>query len=474
MIRSAFRFIGAGLASVVLLTGAAQAQSDYPPMPAVSPPQAIELPDAETYTLANGLRVTLVPYGLTPKTVVSLRVGVGNINDGEDTWLADVVADMLAEGAGDRTGPQIAEAAAAMGGGLQSGVGMYETHLSLNVLSEHGPEAIALLADLARRPTFPESELARVIEGRQRAVAVSRAQAQGQAQAALSSALYGEHPYGRVYPTAEQLGGYTLEQIRAFHEDNFGAAGARLYVAGQFDPAAMRAAIEAAFGDWERGPAPLTTDIVARTGPQVVLVDRPGAAQSTIRLAFPAPAIGSAGDIPLRVANTVLGGAFNSRITRNIREDKGYTYSPGSGQTFRDPREAQWVFNADVTTNVTGAALTEVFNEIRRLQAEPPSAAEAAGARNYMSGIFILQHATAAGVLGSLAGRDLMGLPENWLEAYVPAVQAVSAEAMQAAVAANLPLERMTLVVVGDLATVRSQLEALPELQGVEFQTVAP
>ena len=474
MIRSLPRLLGAALAAAVLVGApAAVAQDSYPPMPAVSPPEAFALPQTETYALANGMKVTLIPYGLTPKTVVSLRLGVGNINDGDHTWLADVVSDMLVEGAGDLTGPQLAEAAAAMGGGLSTGVGMHDTRISLNVLSEHGPDAVALIADVARRPTFPESELGRVIESLQRSVAVSRSQAQGQAGAAMVATLYGQdHPYGRYFPTAEQLGGYTLDMVRAFHRDHYGARGAHLYIAGQYDPAAMRAAVEAAFADWAAGPAPLSLPVTANPGPRVVLVDRPGAAQSTLRLVFPGPSIGAEGDIPLRVTNTLLGGSFNSRITRNIREDKGYTYSPGSSLVFQDPRETQWVFNADVTTDVTGASLSEVFHEIRTLQAQPPSAAEASGARTYMAGIFVLQNAAAAGVLGSLAQRDLFGLPQDWLEAYVPSIMSVTPAQIRAAAASYLPLERATLVVVGDLATVRPQLEALPELQGAPFEVM--
>ncbi len=473
--RSLLSLAGAGLACAMALAPATfAAAQDYPPMPTVGAPKPFVLPATETYALPNGIEVTLIPYGLTPKTVVSIRVPTGNIDDGADTWLSDMTVDMMREGAGGRDAGALAQAAAGMGGGLQTGVGMYETSLSLNVLSEHGPAAVGLLADVARRPMFPEASLERVRQNRLRNLAVARSGSAGQAEAALAAALYGaDHPYGQFFPTTEQLSSYTLEQLRAFHAAHFGARGTRIYVAGQFDPAAMKAAIAAAFGDWAAGPAPTSPPATADRGLQVILVDRPGAAQSTLRLAFPAPSIGGAEDARMRVMNTLLGGAFNSRITRNIREAKGYTYSPGSGLTFRDRNETTWVFNADVTTAVTGASLTEVFSEIRRMQTEAPTAAENQGARNYMAGIFVLQNATAAGVLASVANRDLFDLPDEWLNGYVPSVLAVTPEQMQAA-AGNLALDRMTLVVVGDMATVRPQIEALPELQGATFQVVTP
>lgn len=467
----------AGVLAAALLATAAPsvAQTAYPPMPAVGAPKPFSLPQMETYTLRNGLQVTLIPYGLTPKTVVSLRVPTGNIDDGENTWIADLTADMLREGAGSRSGTELAQAAASMGGGLQTSVNQFETGVSINVLSEHGPAAVGLISDVARRPTFPASEFGRVRDGRARQVAVARSQPGSQADVALAQAQYGaDHPYGRVFPTDAQLAGFTVEQAKAFHAANYGARGARLYVAGQFDTAAMKAAIEQAFGDWAPGDGPTAAPATRDTPMQVLLVDRPGAAQSTLRLAFPAPAIGGQDDLEMRVTNTLLGGSFNSRITKNIREAKGYTYSPGSGLGYEDPQETNWVFNADVTTAVTGESLKEVFGEIRRLQTEAPSAAENAGAKTYLSGIYVLSNANAPGIVGQLAYADMMGLPRSWMDGYVPGVLAVTPAQMEEAAKAHLPLDKMTLVVVGDLATVRPQLEALPELQGATMQVVTP
>jgi predicted Zn-dependent peptidase len=175
----------------------------------------------------------------------------------------------------------------------------------------------------------------------------------------------------------------------------------------------------------------------------------------------------------MRVSNALLGGAFSSRITTNIREAKGYTYSPFSTTAF-NPGQALWTFNADVTTDVTGPALKEVFHEIRRMQTEAIPEPEAAGMRTYLAGVFVLQNASPAGLINQIATRDFHGLPSNWLDTYVQNVLAVTAPGMQQSVAQALPLDKATLVVVGDLAKVTPQLKALPELKGVEFQTVKP
>lgn len=473
MKRSLLAFAAACLAAP-LVSGAtpAFAQDNFPPAPPIAPPKPFKLPATETFTLPNGLEVTLVPYGVAPKTVVSLRVFAGSLNEGEDTWLADVTGEMMKEGAGGRSAQAMATAAAGMGGDLNVAVGPQQTTIAMNVLSEHAGDAIALVADVARRPDLPAGELARVKANLGRRLAVGLSQPGLIANTAMARAYYGTaHPYGRLIPGQTQLSAYTIEQIRAFHADNFGAKRARLYVAGKFDAATVKAAIEKAFGGWAAGPERLALPVTPRAGPQVILVDRPGAPQATVRLIFPAPLAGSEGDIGMRVANALLGGAFSSRITRNIREDKGYTYSPNSGIQFY-PDVATWTFNADLATPVTGAALREVFNEIKTLQTTTPPTGEAEGMRTYMAGLFVIQNSTAPALVNTLANREVLGLPDTWLEGYVPAVMAVTPAQMSGAIKSALPLDKLTLVVVGDLATVEPQLKALPELANLPFQRV--
>jgi predicted Zn-dependent peptidase len=233
----------------------------------------------------------------------------------------------------------------------------------------------------------------------------------------------------------------------------------------------VKATIEQVFGGWAAGPERLSVVPTAQPGPKVILVDRPGSAQSTVRLAWPAPVAGSPADVPFEVMDALLGGSFTSRITKNIREDKGYTYSPFSSVDF-NPGEGSWTFNADVTTDVTGAALKEVFGEIRKLQTEAIPEAEGTGIRTWMSGTYILQNAGQAGLIGSLAQVDLLGLPSDWITTYVPKVIAVTNPQIQQAAREHLPLDKATLIVVGDLVKVEPQLKALPELQGVPFQRV--
>jgi predicted Zn-dependent peptidase len=165
--------------------------------------------------------------------------------------------------------------------------------------------------------------------------------------------------------------------------------------------------------------------------------------------------------------NTLLGGSFSSRITRNIREDKGYTYSPGSSVT-ANRRAAMWVQAADVTTADTAAALREIFAEIRRLAAEAPSAGELAEAQNYRAGLFVIQNSAPSGVVGQLAFVDLHELPPEYLTRWVGSLFALTPAQVSGAAQRWLDLSRLNLVVVGDLAKVEGEVRALPELARAE------
>jgi predicted Zn-dependent peptidase len=245
--------------------------------------------------------------------------------------------------------------------------------------------------------------------------------------------------------------------IRDFYLENAGARRTHLYVVGRFDPG-VKKAIADAFESWEPGPE------IVRNPPEVEakkafkLIDRPGAAQSTLRIGQPVEAGPLHPDfVPFRVLNTTLGGSFGSRITSNIREQKGYTYSPFSAFTTRY-HTAYWVEQADVTTAVTADAIKEILSETNRIRTEPVPEAELQGMKNYMSGIFVLQNSSNAGIISQLAFVDLQGLGDDFLKTYVQKINAVSSEDVKR-VAQHLDPGKMTVVVVGDKAKVEESLK---------------
>jgi predicted Zn-dependent peptidase len=433
------------------------AQKQQPP--AGGTPKPFTLPRKEEFKLKNGMTVTLVPYGAIPKATVAAVVRAGNMNEPADKiWLADLTGDMMGEGTTTRTSAAVDAEAARMGGSLGIGTGLDTSNVGIDVLGEYAPDAVRLVADVLTHPLLPESELARLKTDRLRALSIQKAQPGSLALERFRKVLYGEHPYGRIYPTEQMINSISLEDVRKFYADNFGAQRTHLYVAGRFDAAAVRRAITQAFGAWAKGAPPVENVPHPTSERKIYLIDRPGAPQSTIYLGLPVVDPSHKDYMPLVVTNSILGGSFGSRITSNIREQKGYTYSPNSSVSARY-RDAYWVEVADVTTAVTGPSLKEIFYEIDRLQKEPPPEAELQGIKNYMAGIFTIQNSSRQGIIGQLSFLDLHHLPDAYLTNYVQNILNVAPGDVQRIMQTYVRPERMTIVVVGDREKIAKQIE---------------
>lgn len=440
------------------LTAASAQDKEKEAPPPGGTPKDFTLPAKETFALENGLRATLVSFGSVPKSTISVIVRSGNLNEGTETWLADLSGDFLLEGTNNRSAEDVARAAAAMGGQVRVSVGEDQTTVSADVLAEFAPQMVALLADVVQGPAFPESELDRLKKDRLRQLSVAKTQPQQMATAAFRKALYGDHPYGRLLPDEDQLAAYTIDDVRNFYNKNFGAQRTQVYVAGVFDSDATRAAIEKALGDWRAGPE-VFIDIPQTATGRVALdvVDRPGASQSNVFLGLPTVSPGHDDWIGLQITNTLLGGYFSSRITANIREDKGYTYSPRSTLSTRYG-DAYWAQIAAVTTEVTGPALQEIVYEIDNLQENPPPAEELDGVKNYAAGVFVLQNSTRGGIIGVLNYLDLHELPDTYLTDYVSNVFAITPEQVSKMAQTYLKEDEMTLAIVGDRGQISEQV----------------
>jgi zinc protease len=450
----------AALAGVAIAQLGAQQAAPLPATPPkAAPAKDFQVPTPRRFTLGNGLEVALVQWGTIPKAYVSLTVRSGNVFESADTvWLGDLTGRLIREGTTTRSATDISNQVARMGGALNVNVGEDVTTIGGDVLSESAAPMVDLIADVAEHPKFPESELPRLKADFTRQLSVALSQPQPLADQKFEAALYGDHPYGRVFPTPAMIQGYTVDQVRKFYDSTYGAGRSRLYVVGRFDAAAVEASVRKAFDAWPKGPAANPPKPSPHTERVVDLIDHPGAVQSTVMVGVPVVDPTSADYIPFTVMDALLGGSFGSRITRNIREDKGYTYSPGSEVSTRY-HDAYWAEVADVTTNVTGASLKEISSEIDRLQATPPSEEELAGIQNYLAGTFILQNSSRAGIAGQLRFMDLQGLPQSWANDYVKRVHAVTPAQVTATATKYLRDDQATIVVVGDRKVIEEQLK---------------
>lgn len=452
--------LGAGLCSLVFAANGAQVTT--PPAPGT--PKNFTLPATQTVYLSNGLGVTFIPYGNTPKTTISLQLLTGNQDDGDQKGLSDMVFALLTQGTDTLSATDIAQQAASMGGQVRTSVSMNDSFVSMDVLSEFGSDAAQLIAQLMTRSNFDSDELDKAIAHHWREIEVSRSQAQGQALEAFYHLMYGDHPYGVTYPTQSQLTSISRDDVVAFANSHFVAKQAHLYVAGVFDQSALLASIEAAFSSLPQGESaePLVLPPVLTT-PELVQIDRENAPQSTVRLGQPTIAMDNEDYVPMEVMNALLGGMFSSRITRNIREDKGYTYSPRSA-VFSYKDRSVWFESADIQAESTGEAINEIVKEIKGLQAVEPSQKELQGVKNYMSGIFVLRNSSRQGVINQLSDLAVNGLPKTRLTDYISNVNKVTAKQVSDVAKTYLNLDNMSLIVVGDDEQMQSELGSVENL----------
>ncbi|GAB3642424.1 M16 family metallopeptidase [Spirosoma arcticum] len=444
------------LTSITLTAGSLLAQKQTPPEG--GKPKDFTLPKRQAITLDNGLKASLVPYGDVPKVTVSIQVRTGNMHEkANEVWLSDLLAQLIQEGTTSRTAQALSEEVARMGGSISVYSNFNSMVLSGSVLSEYAPALVSLLADVLMNPKLPASELERLKANLKRDLTVEKSRPQSQANEKFAAAMYPDQPYGRIYPTEEMLTSYDLAKVRGFYDAQFGAQRTQVYVAGKFDQGAVEKAIRTSLGSWRKGPEPNIPIAKPATGKGFALVDRPSAPQSTLIVGLPMIDPSQPDYVSMVVTNSLLGGSFGSRITSNIRENKGYTYSPYSSiNTYY--RGATWTERADVTTANTGASLNEIMKEVNLMRSTPPSKAELTGIQNYESGIFVLRNSNPGGIINQLSFVDFHGLDDSYLSNYVKNVMAVTPEQVQQTTQKYINPQTMTVIVVGDRSKVESQL----------------
>src|SRR3984957_10217879 len=308
------RAISLALIAAVACPAAGGAQST-PPTP--GPAKDFAVPARHDLTLPNGMQVTLVPYGTVPLATVSLNLRTGAIDESADqVWLSRLMSQMWLQGTTTRSSTAIAEAAGGMGGEVTVQPGVDEIDVGGEVLGDSAAAFARLVADVARNASFPDSEFARVRGDLARSLAIAMSRPGNQVSERFDPLVYPDHPYGRPFPTAAALGAYTAQQTRDFYRTNVGAARAHLYVVGRFNVAAVERAARDALGDGAAGAPPKVHPPTPHTARVVVLIDRPGAVQSTLRLGLPVPDPTRADWIELQVTDALLAGSFASRISR--------------------------------------------------------------------------------------------------------------------------------------------------------------
>jgi predicted Zn-dependent peptidase len=356
-----------------------------------------------------------------------------------------------------------------MGGSLAAAVSQDFSSLTVRGLSEFTPKLVELVADVAMNPALPADEVAILKQRRMQNVERNKSSPQFLSNRTFRSALFGNHPYARTSETETTLKSIDRAKIEAFHREHYRPNNALVLIVGAVEPDATIAAVERSFGSWARAdvPKPVFPPAPQVASRKVYFVQRPNSIQSSISVGNIAVKRSDPRWYELSLANTVFGGAFNSRIVRNIREEKGYTYSPGSSLTgFADA--GFYRFSADVRNEVTGPTLAEVFKEIDKMRAEGSEGAELQGAKAYMRGVFPIQTATQNGLSNVLNTVYVFGLPKDYPETFRARIAAVTPEQVKNAANLLLGSENSVIAIVGDYARVKDQLTAFKDIAFVD------
>ncbi len=435
-------------------------------MPAYGKDKPLPAPKIARKTLPNGLEVWVVPRNGLPRVdfVLAIRNAGYAADDKAHPGFANLLAGLLNEGSGQHDSRAIAELAQGMGGSVAASATLDGILVSAHALTSHAAPMLDLMAEVTRVPTFPAKEVALTKSNALQSLKVAETQPRFRADRAIGKAIYGSHPYGQVEPTVDAITSVTEEFLRAEHVKRFRPERALLVITGRVTEAQAMQMAQKAFGSW-RGQGKATAETPAAPGaakPVRLVLQRNGSVQSTVRLGSPGIAATSPDQVPMRLASTILGGGFSSRVNLNLREEKGYTYGASAGG--RMYREGGSIIGgAEVRNEVTGASLKEFMAEYTRIGTELVSPADMEMNKRYVAGGYLISNQLQRSVAGTLASNWLVGLPPEFLGQFVPLIQKVTAEQVRDVSKKYFAPDAQSIVVVGDNAAIGEQLKAYGE-----------
>jgi zinc protease len=424
--------------------------------PSAGMPRPYEFPAVERSRLSNGVSLIVADLPGRPLVTATLVLQNGASDEPDaDAGATVLAARTLTEGTEVHDAVALVEASERLGAALHAEAGWDAMSIGVDVPAARLEPAMELLAEVALRPTFPESEVDRLRDERLNDLLQAEADPRRRADEAFAATIYtGGSPYRRPSGgTRETVEGLGRPQLRHAYHRGLDPARATLVVGGDLSGIDAAAIAERLLGSW--GPhvdAARTGLIVAESAvPQrfVRVLHRPGSVQTEIRIGH----VGVPRRIPdyhaLSVMGAILGGLFNSRLNTKLREEKGYTYGAGAGY---DLRRAAGPFaaRAAVNTEVTIPAVMDTMAELERIRVEPVTSDELSLARDFLVGVFPLRFETAGAIVGALAGLAVHDLPHDELARYRGAIEAVTIEDVQAAAAAHVRPDAAAIVLVGD------------------------
>jgi zinc protease len=465
MNREAMNKVSVRIAFLLFAATFAPAQKEHAlpkELPPYGPLTSFAAPAVKTIQLDNGLTIWMVSRSGFPKAAAVFAVRGGLASDPKDRpGLAEVLANALSQGTKTRSARQIAEQLQAVGGDLATRATQDSIIISTSVLADKFEQALPVLADVVANASFPDSEVGIAKRNVSDSLSQREAEPSFLADRALAKEIFGDHPYGVVAPTHSSIDQTTPAELRREFARRFQPKQALLIVVGPFEGAETEGALRNAFEDWHPAEG---TGVEQTPKPEmkfthaVFSVPRPGSVQTTLRLAYAGPRRQDADYEAAQMANAVFGGMFGSRLVLNIREDKGYTYTPSA--TIRTYRDAGFQFSqADVRNAVTGATFNEMSYELNRMATTPLTETEMTQAKRYLVGLLALSVQSEIGLANQLANLWINGLPDDEIARHSEKLEKSTAADVSAAARKYFSAARTTVIAVGEEKVVREELE---------------
>jgi predicted Zn-dependent peptidase len=433
-----------------------------PPQP--GPPPTLRLAPIHHFMLSNGLSVVLMEKHNVPVLQMNMVIRGGTANDSDGkSGLASVATAMLMDGAGSRDALQLADAIDYLGARINASARLHISSVVLSTSVERLDSALALYADVILRPTYPAVELERERKQRLTNLLQWRDEPRALASVIFDRTLFGtRHPYGiQSMGDEKSLRSFSGDDLHKFYEQYFHPGNATLIVVGDVTVNSLEPKLEAAFGRWEGGAvASAVIEPVAQVKKRgIFLVDKPGAAQTVIRIGRIGAARLSEDFYPLVVMNTILGGSFTSRLNQNLREKHGYTYGASSSFDFR-PIPGPFVASASVQTAVSDKALKEFMNELEGILRPIPEA-EIERAKNYVALGFPGNFQSVSQIASALEILVQYNLPDDYFNNYIEHILAVTGKDVERVAKKYIDPSAVDIILVGDRKEIEAGVKAL-------------
>jgi zinc protease len=430
------------------------------PVPALTEPRAAKGLRGTTAVLDNGLTVLAIRKRGVPLVEIRLRLPFLSAKPAHPAQ-ATLLGETMLTGAAGLDRSALAAAVQTLGGDISASVDADRLIVSGNVLATNLRKLLDVVASVLVDPAYDRAEVAtergRVVEK----LTIARARPTVVASEALALRMFGEHPYALDLPKAADVASVTPAQLRAMHRSLVRPTGAMLVLVGDLTPGRMIEHATAALSGWTGKPPKASVPALPRPpGGAVQLIDRSGAVQSTVRMGRLALTRTDPGYPALHLANLIFGGFFTSRWTKNLREDKGYTYGPHS-RLEHHVLGSTLGLSVEVQSEVTAPALLETLYELGRIAALPVTDDEVAAVKQYAIGTLALSTSTQAGLASTMSALSAFGLGLEWLTGYPRQLQAATVDEVSAAAARFFAPSGFTSVVVGDAETIAEPLAAL-------------